>query len=153
MFFFKWGILVGIVAVLLPVSGCGGGSGDDETATAKPAISKAALLVKGNAFCVKSNEELTAAFTPFIEEHRSDDVRFAVEHVIPMRKAQLRLLRRLGPPAEDAEQFEKMLVAMEEGLERARRDPHSLLATEEDYAFSRAFDIGLDFGLERCWLS
>ncbi len=148
----RWGYLsCALVAVLL-IAGCGGGDDGGEQ-TGPPAISKAKLLKKGNAFCKKNNEELTAAFGPFIEEHRSDDVRFAMEHVMPMRRAQLRLFRQLGPPAQDAKQFEEMLVAMEEGLERAKQDPHSLLATEEEYAFSRAFDIGLEFGLERCWLS
>jgi hypothetical protein len=141
--------LLGVLALVVLVGGCGGG--DSETTST--AISKGALLKKGNAFCVRNNEELTAAFDPFIEEHRSDDVRFAVENVIPMRKAQLRMLRKLGPPTEDAEQFEQLLVAMEEGLRHARRDPHSLLATEDEYAFSRAFDIGIDFGLEKCWLA
>ena len=143
--------MAGLSALALLAGGCGGGG--EETAAAEHLISKAALLKKGNAFCEKSNEELTAAFTPFIEEHRSDDVRFAVEHVIPMRKAQVKYLRSLGPPAEDAEQFEKLLAAMEEGIERGKQDPHSLLATGEEYAFSRAFDIGLEFGIEKCWLA
>ena len=83
----------------------------------------------------------------------SDDVQFAIENVIPMRRAQVRYLRSIGPPAEGTEQFEKLLVAMEEGIARAKRDPHSMLEAEEHFAFSRAFDIGLEFGLEKCWLA
>lgn len=138
-----------MVVLALLASGCGG---EGET-TAEPTITKAALLKKGNAFCEKTNEELTAAFTPFIEEHRSDDVQFAIENVIPMRRAQVKYLRSIGPPAEGTEQFEKLLVAMEEGIARAKRDPHSMLEAEEHFAFSRAFDIGLEFGLEKCWLA
>jgi len=140
---------MGPLVIALLAGGCGGG----EETPDEPAIGKAALLKKGNAFCEKSNKELSAAFTPFIEEHRSDDVRFAVEHVIPMRRAQVKYLRGLGPPAEDAEQFEELLAAMEEGISRGKRDPHSLLGTEEEYAFARAFDIGLEFGLEKCWIA
>lgn len=142
-------VALAALLALFVVAGCGGG--DSDTASAD-LISKAQLLKKGNAFCAKNNEELTAAFDPFIEEGRSDDVRFAVENVIPMRERQLRLLRGMGPPAEDAERFEKLLIAMEEGLKRAKRDPHSLLGAESEYAFDRAFDIGLAFGLEKCWL-
>jgi len=140
----------GLLTLALLVGGCGGGG---EETSAEHLISKAALLKKGNAFCNKKNEELTAAFTPFVEEHRSDDVQFAIEHVIPMRSAEVKYLRHIGPPAEDAEQFEKLLTAMEEGISRAKQDPHSMLESEEHFAFSRAFDIGLDFGLEKCWLA
>lgn len=136
-----------LLLLALGLAGCGGS--DSETST----LTKAELLKKGNAICVKGNEEYEDAFDPFIEEGRDDDLNFAIETVIPMRKKEVRLLRALGQPAEGAERWEELLEAMEEGIERAEKDPHSMFESESHYAFARAFELGIDYGLERCWLS
>lgn len=140
--------LAGALVLVLLVAGCG--SGGDTTAAA---ISKRVLLAKANAACAKDNEELSAAFDRLRGGQHSDEVRFAVENVIPVREEQLRRLRRLGPPFEDAERFEEILVAMEDGIRRGKQNPPSLLALEDKYAFAKAFELGLAFGLERCWLN
>jgi hypothetical protein len=149
MYSFRRRLLLGVIAFTVVLGGCGGGD-DDTTATA---ISKRVLVEKANAYCKKDNEQLSAAFDRYAEERRTDQVRFAVEHVIPMREAQIRFLRKLGPPAEDAIRFDEMLVAMEEGIERAERFPKSLISLEDGYAFKKAFELGLALGLERCWLN
>ncbi|HEU4705670.1 MAG TPA: hypothetical protein VFS64_00600 [Solirubrobacterales bacterium] len=139
-----------LLALACFLSACGGG-GDSTDATGS--IAKAQLLKKGNVICDKGNEEIHANEERFLSEHRDDDYRGAMEDVLPVRIKELRLLRALGLPAEGAEQWGAMLDAMEEGIRRAKQDPHSLLAGGSDYAFARAYRVGLAYGLRKCWLA
>lgn len=142
------GLIIGVAALMLLLAGCGG---DSETTS--PAISKRILLAKVNAACRKDNEKISAAFDRLGKKPGFDEVQFAVENVLPIREAQIRRLQRMGPPDEDVERFERLLAAMEEGVERAKRDPSSLIALEDEYAFWTALELGIAFGLDRCFLN
>lgn len=144
--------LAGGVVLALLVAGCGGGDGETATSTTT-AISKRVLVRKANAACKKDNEEIAVGFEKLGNEPGGDEVKFVRENVLPIREEQLRRLKELGPPAEDAASYEKLIAAMEEGIERAKKDPPSLVVLGDGYAFAKAFELGLAFGLERCWLN
>jgi hypothetical protein len=141
------GILVGALAFVLLLAGCGGGDSDTT------AISKRALVRKANASCKKDNEKISAAFKQFGTQPRSAEVKFVHQLVLPIREEQVRRLKALGPPSEGAKRYRDLLAAMEEGIERGKREPASLVALGESFAFAKAFELGLAFGLERCWLN
>ena len=140
---------MGTVTLAVLIAGCGGG----DSPTTSAAISKRVLLEKGNAACKKDNEKISAAFDKFSKKPGYDEVEFAAQNVLPIREAQIRRLQRMGPPDEDVERFERLLAAMEEGVERAKRDPSSLIALRDEYAFWTALELGIAFGLDRCFLN
>lgn len=139
---------MGALAFVLLLAGCGGGDSDTTTV-----ISKRALVRKANASCKKDNEKITAAFEKFGNQPRHAEVKFVLKTVLPIREEQLRLLKELGPPSEGAKAYRDLLAAMEEGIERGKREPSTLVGLGERFAFTRALELGLAFGLERCWLS
>ena len=65
---------------------------------------------------------------------------------------ELRRLRALGLPDKGERQFKEMLVAMEEGIEEGERNHASMQGVESDYAFAKAFDLGVAVGIKSCWL-
>jgi hypothetical protein len=140
-------ILVGALAFVLLLAGCG--DGDSDTTV----ISKRTLVREANASCKKDNEKISAAFEKFGAQPRSEEVEFVVRTVLPIREEQLRRLKELGPPSEGAKRYRDLLAAMEEGIQRGKREPASLVGLAERYAFWDALKLGLAFGLERCWLN
>lgn len=144
-------------ATILVLAGCG--SGGDAEATAS--LTKAEFLTKGNAICAKGGEEINKAYEAFSRKHVAggktpskallDEA--AAEIVLPVREREVHLLRGLGTPSGQEERVDAMLTAWEEGIEKGARDPNSLRKAGPEFAFHKASSMGIDYGLEKCWLS
>lgn len=146
--------------LLIAFSGCGSDSGGEAAAERAPRLSKAELLKKGAAICDHGNSVIGTQFNHLSKVDAADG-RVATHHelneraarvVLPVRKAELRRLRALGMPAEGTRQFQTMLAAMEEGIEKGEQDHSLLLAKKAIYAFREASEVGIRFGLVSCWL-
>ena len=144
--------------LLVAISGCG--SSGEPAVERAPRLSKAELLKKGAAICDHGNSVISTAFNRLAKvdaaagrvatQHELDER--AARVVLPVRKAELRRLRALGMPAEGTRQFQTMLAAMEEGVEKGEQDHSLLLAKKAIYAFKEASEVGIRFGLTSCWL-
>ena len=146
-------------ALVLAISGCGSDSGE-AAAERVPRLSKAKLLKRGTAICDHGNRVIGTevnhlarvdaaagrAATPHVLDERAARV------VLPVRKMELRRLRALGVPDEGTRQFQTMLAAMEEGIEKGEQDHSLLLEVKARYAFREASEVGIRFGLISCWL-
>lgn len=148
-------------ALVLAFSGCGGDDSGEAAAERAPRLSKAALLKKGAAICDRGNGMIGAEFNHFSKMDAAAD-RVATREelneraarvVLPVRKTELRRLRALGLPEEGTRQFQTMLAAMEEGIEKGEQDHSLLLEVKARYAFREASEVGIRFGLTDCWLA
>jgi hypothetical protein len=154
------GVFVVASIFSLVIAGCGSDGGSEAAAERAPRLSKAVLLKKGTAICDRGNKVIVAGFKR-AEKADAAAERVATQHelderaarvVLPVRKMELRRLRALGLPKEGTRQFQTMLAAMEEGIEKGEGDHFLLLAKKAIYAFREASEVGIRYGLTNCWL-
>jgi hypothetical protein len=141
------------LALALSISACGGGDGSQ--AAARPPLTRARFLQKGNAICVQARQEVMKVYGRYTRKPRPDALlnRLSQELVIPATKKEVRRLRALQPPPADEKKVDRILAAIEEGIENGERDRRTLRATGgTEYAFTKALALEVDYGLEKCGL-
>ena len=138
------------VALMLTSAGCST-SGSDATT-----IPKAQYLKRGNAICAQAHAEIMKVYGRYTKKPRPDALlnRLSQELVIPATKKEVRRLRALGTPPGDRQKVERILAAIEEGIETGERDRRTLRGTGgTEYAFRKALGLEVAYGLVRCGLS
>jgi hypothetical protein len=147
------------VAALIP-AGCGGGGGE-ETAQ----ISRSAFVEKGSAICVATRRGIRSDFEAFTKGKQGKEVERAEkaneltpeeaaaqvgeEIIVPAMRQELEELRALGVPPGDDDKVTALLVAFEEGVEKAEKHPERA-ATVGTEAFGESGRVAGDYGLEGC---
>jgi hypothetical protein len=150
-------LLAALAALAVVVTGCGG---SETTADPLPQVKKAQLIEKGEAICDRGNDVINAQFDRWGRKNaaagkiasQEELNEFTAKVVLPVRKMELRKLRALGVPHPGAQTYAHILAAMEEGVEKGERDHSSMLASGEDYAFAKAFELSFAYGLKSCWV-
>jgi hypothetical protein len=146
-----------VLGLSLALMACGSSEGGTDPVKTIP---KAQLIKKGKAICDHGNEVINAEFSRWGTKN-GEEGKIATEAeldaetakvVLPIRKTQVRRLQALGMPDQDQRQFKKLLAAMEEGIEKGEEDRSSLRDFGGRYAFAKAFNLGVAFGLKSCWL-
>lgn len=154
------GLLAACAAIAMIVGGCGGGDDNtDSTAgTDSTELTKAQFVKQGNAICAKANEELNQEVEKFFKESGLGEKQspstaelkeITEDFVTPLVGRQVEEIRELGAPAGEEEQVEKVLAAVEEGIEKSEEDPDSLIAGKNS-AFGKANELAIDYGLKTC---
>lgn len=146
--------------LMLPVIGCGGGDDDAGATSPAPTLSKAQFLKMGSEICRRGNDRMTAAYGRWerantVEGKRPPEAardKALGQIVLVVRADEVRRLRALGLPREGEQFVKTMLTAIEEGIEEGEQNPSSLQASNEYFAFAKAFRMGIDYGLSACWL-
>lgn len=171
--------LTGLLAVLglLLLAGCGGSSsgGTSARTNAQPSeqgattkarpltgtLTKAQFLKKADAICVKGTAAMSRGDAAFWSKHRPTGGKapgqalvnqLQLKAILPVRERELRRLRAIGLPRGDEQRVETILDAWQEGVEKGEEDPGSLDAGGPEFAFYKAYTMGIDYGLEKCWL-
>jgi hypothetical protein len=171
--------LAGLLAVLglLALAGCGGSgsagtsaqtdaqSSEQEAATKAQAfagtLTKAQFLKQANAICVKGTAAMSKGDAAFWSKHRSPGGKapsqaltneLQLKAILPVREKELRQIRALGLPRGDEQRVETILRAWREGVEKGKEEPSSLDSAGPEFAFYKAYSMGIDYGLEKCWL-
>jgi hypothetical protein len=135
---------------LLPIA-CGSSGGADTTK-----ISRAAFLTKAKAICQRGNAKRDKQYNRWAERAHlhADSEEFmnkkAEKFILPVKVQKVKELRALELPEVGKEKLETFLVAMEEGIEKGKRDPSTLRVG--DYAFQRAFEMAESVGLQVCFI-
>jgi hypothetical protein len=132
--------IVGIALI-----GCGGG-GDDESLT------KAEYVKEANAICRKAlnqKEKVIAEATEKLPDKVSASTKEKVvlEAFAPYEKA-TEELAELGKPEGQEEKAEALVEAMEDGAEKVKASPTTLLVS--DLPVRKANKMAEDFGVDRC---
>lgn len=151
------GLLAACAAIALIVAGCGGGD-DNTDSTASTELTKAQFLKQGNAICAKANEELEAKVSKLFKENGLSEneqpttaelTKVAEDILTPIVSRQIDEIRDLGAPADEEEQVDKILSAAEEGVEKGKEDPDSLLGPNGG-PFAKANKLAIEYGLKTC---
>lgn len=138
-----------VIAALL--ASCGSGGGSEATV-----IPSSEFHVKATRICKTGNAKISKQYSYAAErahlhadsEEFMDKMAARVE--IPVKTRQVRELRALGLPEGKEKQVKAFLAAMEEGIQKGKKDSSTLRVG--DYAFQRAFEMAEGVGLKACFL-
>lgn len=145
-------VLAALVAILVIVAGCGGGS--DSTSSS---ITKAQFIKQADAICEKGNKENEAEFEEFAKEHnlsekkepsKAQQEEAISEIVAPSVQKQIEEIDALGAPEGDEAKIEAMVGAVEEGVEEIEADPTSLI--EGKNPLGKGSKLAKEYGLKTC---
>jgi hypothetical protein len=136
-----------MVVTGLTVVGCGG----DESGTAS--ITKAAFVQKVNAACAKIQGQTQAEFRLYLESQGDglapSQADLGKKFVIGPKQQLVEELASLGAPSGDEDQIEAIVVAFEEGIEKAEEDP-AQVARNSTEAFGTPEKLAAEYGLKGC---
>jgi hypothetical protein len=139
-------------ALALFAGGCGGAGGSATTAS----ISRAEFVKKANAICAKDEERLHADFLAFSEERQNSSVPPRVEGeesinqiIAPAMTREMEELQALGLPKGDEGHIEALFAAVEEGVQKARERPESVITANSEM-FGKAIKLATAYGLNVC---
>ncbi|HET7573926.1 MAG TPA: hypothetical protein VFJ99_02310 [Solirubrobacterales bacterium] len=157
----RLGLIGGVLAVLIVlVAGCGGGGGDESNASAPvepsepTALSKAELVVQGDAICAEVNAAVGAAGSTSSGEGSE-----AVQ-VAGLYDGMVERLKELGPPKEEDAGYTEFVSAAEAlvqaeddvklASEREETEALEGASAEVSTALARFQSAAREFGFERC---
>lgn len=145
--------LLGVVAIVVIVAGCGSSS---DTTTAS--LTKAEFISQANAICKKGNAEVESEFQAYAKKNglkqneepsKEEGVELAETILTPNVKNQSEELRALGAPSGDEEEITAMLDSLDKGVEEAEADPEALFAGKSE-PFKDASQKAQKYGLTAC---
>jgi hypothetical protein len=140
-----------LMALALVASGCGG---SEPAAEQAPRWTKAQFLKRGNAICaqiVRKMNEVSARY--YAGKPRSDAFRdmVAEKAIIPGKQEEIRRLRALGPPVGGEWRLERIIAAIEKGIEIGEKNPRALWGGASiEYPFEKALYLEMGYGLVKC---
>jgi ABC-type phosphate/phosphonate transport system substrate-binding protein len=139
------------LAVALIVAGCG-----DDSSVATSSISKDQFIEKVDAICTQGNKRMEAAFATFLQENqnvkrpsKADYEELVEKVVIPNLGREIREIRTIGAPSEDADKVGAILEALEDGLETAEGDP-TVAVTSSQAVYGISSRLAQEYGLKVC---
>lgn len=136
------------------VAGCGGGSGDTSTV----AVSMAQFVKSADAICEKATEKVGSDLGVYLKKKHfsiganptnAQATGLVNDVLAPDVEKEVDELRALGAPSGDEDEVEAIVVAVEGGLERARKSPKAVVQGELDL-FGEASELARNYGLKAC---
>jgi hypothetical protein len=147
-------VAAGVLAAVVLLAACGGGSGS----TADNGISKAAYIKEASTICSKAGrkrhlamevteERLAAQGTTSIPLERKELV---MKALVPVNRWLVDELLKLEPPSADVAKIEGMLRGFEQGIRKVVGNPS--LAFEGTTILTPANVTAEKYGLPECWV-
>jgi hypothetical protein len=145
------------LALLVALNGCGGG--DSATGSAST-LTKAQFLRKGNAICGKAFREINRTYAEFShgpeggENAASEAERNeAAERIVPPALNEAAAdLRNLDAPEGEEQRVDRILTALERGIEKGEGDPAALRGLNGEFALEDGYEKLWAYGLTGCGL-
>lgn len=153
-------ILAGVVLVLVVAAvGCGGGSSSAESSEVSATLTKAQFIKQAEQPCKLGINEITNYYGLWEKKHMVNGKRppeaarrkALSEVALEAHAKQLERLKEIGLPKEGQPFVERIYAAWEEGIENGENDVLSMQASNEDFAFHKAYKWSVQFGLSSCW--
>jgi hypothetical protein len=171
-------LLAGVIAAVVAVAGCGGGSsssagettsaageasGKSASSSGKAApggeISDAGFVKRANTICEEGKKQSLEEMSAYVKKHRGEGgsgqqaigkLRQAIQAVIvPAIQAQAEEIRALKAPKADEAKVDAFLAALEEGVETAEQASGSSTAPFTQ-SFKRSAELAREYGLDGC---
>lgn len=156
-------LLAGVLAAVLILVGCGGGGSDDSTSTSSDsstaALSKAEFIKKADAICTAGGKRTQEEFAAYTKEKKltgkqeptpAQLTEVSDEIQVPALKRQAEEIRALGAPTGEEDQVNKLVDAIDEGIENVEAaDPKEALASLSTL-FAEADKLAAAYGLKVC---
>lgn len=159
-------MLVGALAIVVLIAGCGGSDSGDSDSTAAdaggnagndaPALSKAEFIKQGDEICTETVTTFSQGIKDFMSENGLDESEepsqeaqeeLAAEVLLPAYQTQAEELAALGAPEGEEEAVEGIVTGFEEAIADAEGDLGG--AIEED-PFADVKAEAADFGFKVC---
>jgi hypothetical protein len=146
-------LVVAVIAAVLLVAGCGGGS--DSGSSANP-ISKEEFIAKADAICKKGVKRMQSGIFAAIKVPQNltkvssrEQEKIVTTVMVPSVSREAKELRALGVPDGDEEKVDAIITTLEEGVETAERDPQAVTKSS-DVLFGISSRIAGEYGLKAC---
>ncbi|MDQ3725187.1 MAG: hypothetical protein M3335_04745 [Actinomycetota bacterium] len=140
--------------LLLALPGCGGGDGETSGKASAGSLTKAQFLEQGNAICGQVFDEIDRRYGKLSNESTDAELNEQAQEIVPPLVTRLvNRLRALGAPRGEEARVEKILVALEKGVETAEEDVNTVRGSQGEFAFEEGYEMLWAYGLERCGLS
>jgi hypothetical protein len=148
-------LLVLALALGTVVSGCGGGSDEEENTTiSTSSISKAEFIEQANAICKPGKAKLLSEILAYQKKHLNEAsvkvVPNAARKVMkPALQAEVEEIRGLGAPQGDAQEIEKFFTSLLKGVDEiiAKKPP---TFEEAERMLQQAGDNARRYGIDEC---
>lgn len=129
-----------LVIVGICVGGCGGSSSTTTNTTA--GISKADFVAKGNAICVKGEQQQEAETEAFVKKHHlenkkpteAEQAEMVNTIFVPNIQSQIDAVKALGAPSGQEQQVESAIEISQQTLDKAKADPSLFFGDENLFA-------------------
>ncbi|HSK49004.1 MAG TPA: hypothetical protein VK889_00770 [Solirubrobacterales bacterium] len=144
-------ILAGVMALAMPIAGCGS-SDDDETLT------KAEFIKQGDVICKQASDSIAPQYQAYIKKQgikrnefptEKQGIEIAEQIYLPTVETRVEKLRELSPPSDEEDQVEAILIATEEGVEKAKKNIKALFGQGKD-PFEEAKTLSAKYGFKAC---
>ncbi len=157
--------LVGALAIVVLVAGCGGGSDSGDSSAADtsspekstgPALSKAEFIKQGDEICTKTSEELNEGIESYTSENGLDEGEPSEEQqeelvsavILPVFQSEAEQLGALGPPAGEEADVEEIVTGIEDAVSDAEGDLSSAITGDSPLEDANA--KAREFGFKVC---
>ena len=140
-------LLVAILACALVAAGCG---------SSKKTPTKAEFVRKGDLICAKANKAIEAKGRTLFgtSKQRPPEAKmrqFAKDVLLPSVQSQHDQIKDLGSPKGDEDKVKAILDAVQEGIDKGKKDPSVLLRQDSQGGpFAKADVLARDYGLKVC---
>jgi hypothetical protein len=142
-------IVVGLALVGVLAS-CGGDDGDETAAS----MTKDQFLKKANAICSQVFDEIDRKYGKLSNESTEAELNEQAQEIVPPLVSRLvDRLRALGAPTGEEARLDRILAALEEGVETAEEDVRTVRGSQGEFAFGEGYEMLWDYGLTSCGLS
>jgi hypothetical protein len=146
--------VVGCMAFVLLIAGCGGGGGSDSADAQQ--IDKATFVKRANRICQEASGKLSAELVSITAreeakpnyDYAKAQVAFVKQALIPFLEEELEEFRALGIPSEAKKDVEAFLAASQKAIDKSKANPKAI--AEGNPALLAAEVPGTKFGVTEC---
>jgi hypothetical protein len=141
-------------ALLFALAGCGDSTAASKASPSTSSITKAELIMKGDAICRRTDTVQRGAVAAYERKHGKVTAIGEVEKMLakvalPPIGTEIRELAALGAPDGNELQIKAIIVGFEKALKRAENNPGTLLGTDEG-EFAAPDKLAATYGFKDC---
>lgn len=120
-----------VLLIAIFAAGCGGGDDNStDTGTTGSAGADKAWLAEADQYCAEANGALQQTAVKRFSDgqpSKKQAIAFVKSEIVPSYKQQLKALRKLTPPDDQQEDFDKVVIAFQSDIKELEQDPGLVL--------------------------